>query len=561
LDSYEKGIILRVLIDTDVLSAFINDSRHSNSENSSFERLMKTGLVELWLSAQSIYNLSENVKKNSGETTVWNDLKKSLHRFSVIPLRKQFFKGILNDDGQNFHQGLQAAAAQSINLDFIVTFDPETYSSLSVKAITPSQLDKALNAEKAKASIQVPFMDLKAQYTQIYNEIDDNFTDIMANTGFILGKFVDEFEKRFAELQQSESCIGVSSGTDALHAALMTLGVGPGDRVVVPINTFIATAEAVSLAGAEPVFVDCDEYFNMDVIGVEKLLKESEYRSQKAEDLSQDSGVRSQNSEFKEQALGAGVHSSQLTIHDLQIKGIIPVHLYGQPANMDAIKALAEKYNLWVVEDCCQAHLAEWKGKKVGNFGKFGAFSFYPGKNLGAFGEAGALITNDEELYKHAKMVRQHGEIERYHHKVIGHNYRMSAFQGAVLSTKAKYIEEWTEHRRKNAALYNEFLADVKEVQTPKELDGTRCVYHLYVIQTEQRDELQAYLGEKNIGTGLHYPIPLHLQEAYAHLGYKEGDFPVAERAAERILSLPMFPELTERQIRYVCDKIKAFYE
>jgi dTDP-4-amino-4,6-dideoxygalactose transaminase len=236
------------------------------------------------------------------------------------------------------------------------------------------------------------------------------------------------------------------------------------------------------------------------------------------------------------------------------------VHLYGQPADMDAVMALADNYNLWVVEDCCQAHLARWKGKRVGSFGAFAAFSFYPGKNLGAYGEAGALLTNKAALFEQAKMLRQHGEVERYHHQTVGHNFRMAAFQGAVLSAKLKYLEKWTRQRQKHAALYTRLLAGVDGVGTPRELSGADCVYHLYVIQAHRRDELQTFLARKNIATGLHYPTPLHLQQAYAHLGHQLGDFPKAENAAQRILSLPMYPELTERQLQYVCDKIREFY-
>ena len=369
----------------------------------------------------------------------------------------------------------------------------------------------------------VPFLDLKAQQPQILDEIRKRFDDIIENTGFILGKHVEEFEEEFARLQTTAYCIGVSSGTAALHIALLTLGVGPGDKVIVPVNTFIATAEAVSLCGAEPVFVDCDKFYNLDT---DKLK------------------LRITEVEEKQRGL---------------LKAIIPVHLYGQPANMTKIMTIAEEYNLKVVEDCCQAHLARFNNKTVGNYGEFGAFSFYPGKNLGAYGEAGALITNDENMYKKAKMIRQHGEVERYHHQVIGHNYRMEAFQGAVLATKSKYIEEWTEKRKAIAKIYTELLSEIDGIETPLELGGTDCVYHLFVIQTDNRDELQRYLGDNNIATGLHYPVPLHLQEAYAFLEYKEGDFPVAEKAAKRILSLPMYPELTEVQIHYVCDKIKGW--
>ncbi|MGB5620343.1 MAG: DegT/DnrJ/EryC1/StrS family aminotransferase [Desulfobacterales bacterium] len=371
--------------------------------------------------------------------------------------------------------------------------------------------------------MEVPFLDLKAQLPQILPEIEVRLKDIIANTGFILGKYVSDFEEAFAQAHDVNFCIGVSSGTDALHVALMSLGIGVGDRVIVPVNTFIATAEALSLTGAAPVFVDCDEYYNINAEKLERLLR------QKAE------GERP------------------------KVKAVMPVHLYGQPANMDAITALAEKHGLAVIEDACQAHLARYNGTRVGNIGKFGAFSFYPGKNLGAFGEAGALVTNDENLYQKARMIRQHGEIERYHHRVIGHNYRMEAIQGAVLGVKLKYLDEWTRRRRANAHFYNRFLAEVPGIETPPELDGTECVYHLYVIQADDRSGLQKHLAEQGIATGLHYPVPLHLQEAYRHLGYKRGDFPVAERAAARILSLPMYPELTEAQIRYVCEQIAEY--
>ena len=371
--------------------------------------------------------------------------------------------------------------------------------------------------------MSIPFLDLKAQQTQILDEIHERISDIIANTGFILGKHVEEFEKSFAEIHNAKYCLGVSSGTDALHVALLALGIGPRDSVIVPVNTFIATAEAVSLTGATPVFVDCNEYYNIDTVKLEKILRQ------------------------------------QTTANRQLPTAIIPVHLYGQPANMAEVMKLAKEYNLRVVEDACQAHLATWRDTCVGNFGSLGAFSFYPGKNLGAYGEAGALITNNDDLYMMAKMLRQHGEIERYQHKVIGHNYRMEAFQGAVLATKLKYLGEWTQKRRRNAQLYNDLLAGVDGIETPKEMEGTYCVYHLYVIQADDRDGLRNYLQDKGVSTGLHYPVPLHLQEAYKHLGYSQGDFPVAEKAAKRILSLPMFPELTEAQIRYVCDKIKEY--
>jgi dTDP-4-amino-4,6-dideoxygalactose transaminase len=242
------------------------------------------------------------------------------------------------------------------------------------------------------------------------------------------------------------------------------------------------------------------------------------------------------------------------------IRAIIPVHLYGQPADMDPVLDVARKHNLMVVEDACQAHGAKYNGTFAGTIGDAGCFSFYPGKNLGAYGEAGAVVTDNAELAEKLKMFRDHGQAKKYHHSMVGWNARMDGFQGAVLSVKLKYLHEWNKARRKNAKTYNKLLADIAEVETPVEIDGNVPVYHLYVIQTDNRDGLQQYLTENGIGTGLHYPIPLHLQPAYAHLGYKEGDFPAAERAAKRILSLPMYPELSEKQIQYVCKKILEYY-
>lgn len=365
----------------------------------------------------------------------------------------------------------------------------------------------------------VPFIDLKAQQDLTNVEIRSRFDDIIKNTGFILGPHVEEFENRFKELQEAKYCIGVSSGTAALQIALMAAGIGRNDKVIIPVNTFIATAEAASMVGAVPVFVDCNRYYNLDIAAANQAVEK-----------------------------------------DHSIKAIIPVHLYGQPANMGEIRLLADKYNLTIIEDCCQAHLAAINDSRVGNAGAFGAYSFYPGKNLGAYGEAGALTTNDENYYETARMLRQHGEMERYHHKIIGHNFRMEAFQGAVLATKAKYIQGWTENRRHHAALYTELLNDIDEIRTPRELEGTYCVYHLYVIRTDRRDKLKAHLQRNGIATAIHYSVPIHLQPAYSFLGHSAGDFPCAEHAAATILSLPMYPELTEKQIRYVVENIKRFF-
>jgi dTDP-4-amino-4,6-dideoxygalactose transaminase len=294
--------------------------------------------------------------------------------------------------------------------------------------------------------------------------------------------------------------------------------IGQGDEVILPVNTFIATAEGISHAGAKPVFIDINEHtYNIDISRIEEAINQ-------------------------------------------KTKAINPVHLFGQPSDMDPIIEVANAHNLTVIEDAAQAHLAEYKDKKVGGFGTIASWSFYPGKNLGAWGEAGAVTTNSEELYRKTKKFRDHGSDKKYHHDIIGHNYRMSELQAAVLTVKMKYIKKWTEKRRCNAQKYNERLKDLKNVIIPFESPNCKHVYHLYVIRVEKRDKLQSYLDKKGISTGIHYPFPLHLTAAYKYLDYNKSDFPVAEKIADEILSLPMYPELIETQIDYICESIRKFY-
>jgi len=366
--------------------------------------------------------------------------------------------------------------------------------------------------------MKVPFVDLRAQYHSIKNEMDKAVEEVLESTSFIMGPKLKSFEEQFVKLHESKYCLGTSAGTDALHLALWALGIGANDEVIVPVNTFIATAEGVSLSGATPVFVDINPLtYNIDPVKLEAAIT------------------------FK-------------------TKAIIPVHLYGQPADMDRIMKIAKEHDIYVIEDACQAHLAKYKGKSVGSFGKVGCFSFYPGKNLGAYGEGGAVVTSDKELFEIMSQIRDHGSSQKYYHDRIGHNYRLETLQAVVLSVKLKYIQNWTEMRRENAQIYNHYLKEIEEITCPFEAHDCYHVYHLYVIRAKDRDALRSYLDEKGIATGLHYPIPLHLQKAYDFLDYKKGDFPVAEQAAEEILSLPMFPELTEEQIKYVTKAIKDFY-
>jgi len=365
--------------------------------------------------------------------------------------------------------------------------------------------------------MNVPFLNLKAQLPHIRPEIEERFSRIIDNTAFVCGREVKEFEETFADMHDAAYAVGLSSGTDGNHMALVCCGIGPGDEVILPANTFIATAEAISYTGATPVFVDVDENtYNIDVRKIEEKITS-------------------------------------------RTRAINAVHLFGQPADLDPVLEIAGRNNLLVIEDAAQAHFAEYKNRKVGGIGDLASWSFYPGKNLGAWGEAGAITTNNDEIHHKAKILRDHGSGKKYFHDLIGYNYRMSEFQAAVLNVKMKHIQQWTERRRVNAQFYDLRLAATEGVMTPAELKNVLHVYHLYVIRAERRDELQDYLKGNGIGVGMHYPVPLHLTQAYAHLGYKRGDFPVAEKLADEILSLPMFPELTEEQIDYVCKKIKDF--
>ena len=381
--------------------------------------------------------------------------------------------------------------------------------------------------------MQVPFLDLKAQYKQIEHEVVPVVTQAMAGGAFIGGPQVAGFETEFAEFCDSRYCIGVGSGTDALRFALMASGIGPGDEVITVPNTFIATTEAISQVGAVPVFVDTDpDTCNMDP----KRLKEYlENRIPKPQ-----------------------IQNPQSKIQN-KPRALIPVHLYGQPADMDPILELARQHNLIVIEDACQAHGALYKNKKAGSLGTAGCFSFYPGKNLGAFGEAGAVVTRDEAIARRIRMLRDHGQGEKYFHTIEGFNGRLDAIQAGVLRIKLKRLKRWNQARREHAAYYTELLAGIQNVILPKEADFAEAVYHLYVILVDNRDGLQEFLQTRGVNTGLHYPLPLHLQKAYAHLGYKKGDFPVAENAARHLLSLPMYPEITKPQIEYVAKSIKEF--
>ena len=362
--------------------------------------------------------------------------------------------------------------------------------------------------------MKIPLVDLKANYLSVKEEIDQAIQRVIDNSSFIMGKDVEDFDKNFADFNNSKHSLGVGNGTLALHLALLVSGIKQGDEIIVPVNTFIATSEAVSHCNAKPVFIDIEEdSYNINP----ELIKDKITNKTKA---------------------------------------IIPVHLYGNPCKMKKILEIAQEHNLKVIEDCAQAHGAEYEGKKVGNFGETSSFSMFPAKILGSFGDAGAVITNNDEIAEKIKLLRNHGRSTKYEHLIEGYNYRIDALQAAILNVKLKYLNGWIEKRRKAAYLYNELLQDY--VITPKEFG--KHSYYMYVIQVKNREKLQEYLKNNNIETGIHYPIPLHLQPAYKHLNYKKGDFPVAEKHAEEILSIPLYPEITDEQINYVAEKIKEFY-
>ncbi|HEY6046313.1 MAG TPA: DegT/DnrJ/EryC1/StrS family aminotransferase [Pyrinomonadaceae bacterium] len=365
--------------------------------------------------------------------------------------------------------------------------------------------------QKTPPRVSVPFVDLKAQYQSIKAEIDEAVARVIQNTSFVLGPEVEAFERTFAEYVGARFCLGLNSGTAALHLALLAGRIGAGDEVIVPANSFFATAEAVSVVGATPVFVDADPIsYTIDTTKIEKAIT-------------------------------------------ARTRGIIPVHLYGQSADLDPILGIAKRRNLVVIEDAAQAHGAEYKGRRVGALGDIGCFSFYPGKNLGAYGEGGAVVTNDEQLAHRVRLLRDHGSEKKYRHEIVGFNFRLEGMQGAVLNVKLRHLDRWNELRRRHAAQYAELLKDTN-LTLPAEMDYARHVYHVYVIQSKARDDLQRALTDAGIQSGIHYPIPIHLQPAYASLGHRPGDFPEAERQSNRVLSLPMFAELTEEQIHAVAS-------
>jgi dTDP-4-amino-4,6-dideoxygalactose transaminase len=389
---------------------------------------------------------------------------------------------------------------------------------------------------------KVPFLDLVTPHQELEAELLAVAKKVFSTAGFIGGPMVEDFEREFAKFCDSKYCVGVNSGTDALRFAFMAAGIGQGDVIVTVPHTFIATTEAISQTGAHIAFVDIHEAtYTMDPEKLRRYLEgHCDYNNATKKLTERKSGLR--------------------------VAAIVPVHLYGQTADMDPIMELAAKYNLVVIEDACQAHGAQYyskkesKWQKAGSIGLAAAFSFYPGKNLGACGEAGATTTNDEALAKRMKMIRDHGQAKKYYHDIEGYNGRLDSIQAGWLSVKLPHLAKWNEARRNHAHRYHELFAEAKDsIMIPFEAKWTKGVYHLYVVRVADREALQAHLADAGIATGIHYPIPLHLQKAYQHLNYKEGDFPVTEQVAAEIVSLPMFPQLTEDQLVEVANRVMEF--
>ncbi len=380
--------------------------------------------------------------------------------------------------------------------------------------------------------MRVPLLDLTRRYNSMRDEIDTAIGKVLESQHFILGREVTQLETKIAEYCNVKYSVAVASGTDALLLSLRNLGVGRGDFVITTPFTFFATAGVIHNIGATPVFVDIKpDTYNIDPGKVKELLGEKSF------------------------------HTQRLKIEASRIKAIIPVHLYGQIADMDTIADIAKMYGLDIIEDACQAIGAEYKGKKAGSLGVLGCFSFFPTKNLGAYGDGGIITTNDEKLADTLRKMRVHGAEEGYYHSLVGYNSRLDTIQAAVLLAEFPYLDAWNDKREENAELYSELLKNIGEIDCPHIKNGRKHIFHQYTIRVKngKRDELARFLKENNIDSKVYYPLPLHLQKCFGSLGYKKGDLPVSEKAAEEVLSLPIFPELTDEEIKYVCDSIKSF--
>ncbi len=462
-----------------------------------------------FLSVSQVHNLRFVIKRNYPE--FYQDYLKIEGKIEIVktPSYIDFENVLAKVDIEDY---LIEISAKLIN-GLIITRDQKF---LELSQITISPKDYYLKYKNSHTKID--FLDLKTQYLSMHNEMDKAIDNIISNTAFIGGKSLTDFNENFAKYIGTKYAIGVGNGTDALIISLKALGLKPGDEVLVPANSFIATSEAVTNAGGKVVFVDCHpDLYTVDVEKIEEKIT-------------------------------------------AKTKVIIPVHLYGQAADMDPIMEIAKKHDLKILEDCAQAHGAKYKNQNVGTFGDLASFSFYPGKNLGAYGDGGAIVTNDDSLFRLCKMFANHGRIEKYNHEFEGVNSRLDGLQAAVLNVKLQHISDWNKNRRRVAELYNKYLADVEEIVLPKILSDVVPVYHLFVIRTDKRNELKNYLKENNISAGIHYPIGLPFLKAYDYLESKPQDFPVTYEYQNKLLSLPIYPEMTEEMVKFVSEKIRNFF-
>ncbi len=492
--------MLKVFLDANViLDIFLKRERYEYSL--AILELCKRGLIQCYTSSCIIGIVNYILEKELNRKSTRDFLRELLSYVNIIPIKNDDILRALNfkdfEDGMNYHS--------SIFLDYFITWNKKDYPK-DERILTPEEFLRLDFNIKS-----VPFLDLSRILKEILPEIEKGIYEILFTSKFVEDTNVKLFEEEFAKYCNVKHCIVTNSGTSALYLALKAIGIKPGDEVILPANTFIATAEAISLLGAKPVFVDIDEYtYTINPEEIEKNITE-------------------------------------------KTKAVIPVHLYGQCCDMDYINEIAEKYGLYVIEDACQAHGAEYKKRKAGSLGHIAAFSFYPSKNLGTIGEGGAITTNDDELAEKVKLLKNHGSRKKYVHEIIGGNFRLDEIKGLVLRVKLKYLDKWNNMRRNAAKLYNENLKDT--VIVPYEASYNKHVYHLYVIRIKKRDLVREELLKRGVETAIHYPVPIHLQKAFMNIS--KVSLPITERISREILSLPLFPYIRYEEILYVCKNIK----
>ncbi len=499
---------MEILLHHDYLIQYL-----SSTGSSVVKDLCQSGRCKGWVASTTISSLMRELKENE-----MNQFKALLNSLSVISPTAGDLEEALQ--GENFEVNLAQTLVRSCGFDAVVSTIPENFSADDVLVLTAEQLELKIN-EPLDPVNAVKLLDIPASYHQILNEVEREIADTIRKGQFILGTKVEELEEKVADYCQTKFAVGVSSGTDALLISLMAAGIGEGDEVITSPYTFFATAGSIIRAGAKPVFVDINDVtFNLKAEHVERCITS-------------------------------------------KTKAIMPIHLYGQCADMDPLTELAKKHNLTVIEDAAQSIGSEYKNKRAGSLGDMGCFSFFPAKNLGAFGDGGIVTTSSEELYEKLKVLRVHGSKPKYYHKIIGGNFRLDALQAGVVKAKLNFLESWTEKRRQNATTYNQLLqqnALTQYIQLPPEV-FPRHVFNQYVIRTgNRRDELRSFLNEKKIGCEIYYPLPLHVQECFQSLGYKKGDFPESEKAADETLALPISHEITRAQQEFVVENIRSFF-